>query len=73
MDKEIKEGWGSVYENHNHYCLREFHYFVNKQSLCCKWLKFENDPLTIKKEPNNDDCKICIRLLKKREKNETNK
>jgi len=62
MSEKIKEGWGEVFDG-SKYCIREVHYFVNRQSLCHKWLKFQNDSLDVERIPSKDDCKKCIKLL----------
>jgi hypothetical protein len=62
--KRVKNGWGFPW------LARKAHYFVNGQSLCRRWvfgglLEQENDE-------SPDNCKTCIKLLKKERENKKN-
>lgn len=58
-EKPITEGWGKPQIS------RKFHYFVNRRSLCGRYM-FWGDLQADTGEASPDDCKSCRKKLDKR-------
>jgi len=58
-EKPITEGWAKPLNT------RKFHYFVDKRSLCDRYMYFGDLEADTGKE-SPDDCKSCRRKLDKR-------
>jgi len=66
MLENKQEGWHFIGKdkNSNFYKkLKKFHYFVNGQSLCGKYINEKNDFLPTTALFKNECCKICFQKL----------
>ena len=58
----LTEGWTWLIQT------PKWHYFVERRSLCGKWLLFGNPELEQGNDNSPDNCKACLKKLKKRGK-----
>lgn len=67
-EQKLTEGWAWLFG-----CGEKWHYFVNQESLCGKYIKFTKGGLEQGNDNSPDNCKACRKKLERCNQQESKK